>query len=42
MSCKKKCSYDRPTDSCTTCGRTMDEIREAYAKLAESKKKNQK
>lgn len=28
--CRGKCSYDAENDKCETCGRTMEQIRNAY------------
>ena len=28
--CKRKCKLDKVTDTCTGCGRTMQQIREAF------------
>jgi predicted Fe-S protein YdhL (DUF1289 family) len=29
--CKKNCTYDAKLDKCVVCGRTMEEIRNAYS-----------
>ena len=32
--CKKKCKLDKATNTCVGCGRTMQQIKEAYTNNA--------